>query len=181
MSETMEAADPPVPDVAAPPVDAAPPETQDAPAPADDGQTVAEDPPPAPKPKASDRRWAQAGARIAALEQQANDAQRRAEAAEALLRAKDGMSEPPKTVPAIDRNAIRAEIEYETSLTGLIDRGTKEYGSESFNQLSGVLAHLGAKDNPAFMQASTFAQSTTDTMAKPESTTDLATLFWMEV
>lgn len=109
---------------------------------------------PAPKPRRADRHVAALTARVAEKTAALEAAERRAEAAEALLRASKGEDDPePKLQPAIDREAVRREIRFDEQRNALILAGQKEFGKGEWDGMADTLGGLGAVSNAAFMEA----------------------------
>jgi hypothetical protein len=155
MSETV-ADVPPVAEPTPTPAPDATPQPQAGAEPA--AQTPPETPPetpaePAPKPRRPERHIANLTARLAAERVEREAAERRAEAAEALLRAgKDGTeTAPAPRNETPDRAAIRAEIEFDEKRAKLIDEGQKAY--PDWVDRTNVIHQFGGTQNPAFMQA----------------------------
>lgn len=111
-----------------------------------------ETPAPEPKPRRADRHVANLTARLAAERAATEAAERRAEAAEALLRAKEPETpETPRRAETVDRATVRAEIEFDTKRQSLIENGASEF--PDWDDKTSILHGLGATQNPAFMQA----------------------------
>lgn len=147
MSETatQDPTDQDAPEPADAPIESQVTETQAEPTEAEQPQ-----PDPTPKPNRGDRRFSQLAARNAALEAELAEARRARESAEALVRAGKPDADPEQPAP-ISREAIRAEIRYETQRDGVIERGNTEYGAAAFAEQASILAGLGATQNRDFM------------------------------
>src|SRR6185312_468387 len=129
-------------------------EPQSTPDPAPETPAEPSTPEPERKPRRTDRHVANLTARLATERAEREAAERRAEAAEALLQATKPEGERHTTVPAaapVDRAAVRAEIEFDTRLKSVISAGQKEF--PDWGERTEILHGLGATQNPAFMQA----------------------------
>jgi hypothetical protein len=135
--------------------------TQDAPAQQQEGATQAVETPSeaapeatteAPKPRRADRHVANLTARLATERADREAAEKRAEAAEALLRAgKPDAAQPAPREESADRAQIRAEIEFDDKRAKLIEAGNKEF--PDWVEKTNIIHGLGGTSNPAFMQA----------------------------
>ena len=107
---------------------------------------------PAPKPRRADRHVANLTARLAATETERVAAERRAEAAEALLQA-GRTSEPgaQRAPEGVDRAAVRAEIEFDERRRRLVEAGRTEY--PDWDEKTAIVHGLGGTQNAAFMAA----------------------------
>jgi hypothetical protein len=115
----------------------------------------------APKPKRGDRHIAHLTARTAAETLRADEAERRAAAAEALLAA--GTQDPAKPAPvpaprpATDVETRAAELvaqrAFNTRLSEIDAAGKKEMGADAWETAKATLTGLGAAGNQAFLQA----------------------------
>ncbi len=120
-----------------------------------------EDPKPEPKPKRTDRHIAHLTARAADEQRLREAAERRADAAEALLRAgrqgDDETPPPPRQDAPQDVEARAAQLVQEREFNrrlGEIDAtGKKELGADQWEQAKATLTGLGAVNNQAFLQA----------------------------
>lgn len=117
-------------------------------------------PEPAPKPKQGDRRFAQVTARLAAESDARKAAERRAEAAEALLANKTDDEPKPPAAPAnreaeIEQAAARrvAERELTSRLARIDTDGKKSLGAEAWEAAKSTMTALGATANQTFLQA----------------------------
>lgn len=114
-----------------------------------------------PKPKRTDRHIAHLTARAAAEADRANAAERRADAAEALVRAgaRDGDKPPPAvtTGPATDVETRAAQLVEQRAFharLGEIDAaGKKSLGADAWETAKATLTSLGATNNQSFLQA----------------------------
>lgn len=146
----------------APPIAIVEPAAVDPQAPA----TLAPEPPPAateapaepdptPKPDKVERRIANLTRKMADEARLREAAERRADAAEALVSA--GRTEATPATPATDIEAraaqIVAEREFNRRLTEIDASGKKEIGAEAWEQAKATLGSLGAVNNQAFLQA----------------------------
>ena len=157
MSETTEAA-PAQPTEALQPVAVEPaataaPETQPPPQAAEPTAEAT----PEPKPTPAERRFAILTSRLATEAEARAAAERRAEAAEALLNAG---KEKPAAIPTqpgetVEQAAERivAQRDYDSRRNALVAAGEKELGKEAWAEKTGFLHDLGATGNQAFMQA----------------------------
>jgi len=136
------------------------PQTQDA-AP-DDTKAVPDadqpgDTPPPPKPKQGDRRFAQVTARLAAESEARAAAERRAEAAEALLNANKAPTDQAPPPPVVDDEARIAQVIAQRQLNsrlGQIDsKGKEALGAETWESAKATMTALGATANQTFLQA----------------------------
>jgi hypothetical protein len=129
----------PVVETPAPPEAEAPPEA----APAE-----------APKPSKADRRFALMTSRLATEAEARAAAERRAEAAEALLNAGKETPAPPQG-ETVEQAATRllAQREYTNRQNALVESGFKEFGEAAWKEKTDILYNLGATGNNAFMQA----------------------------
>jgi len=128
-------------------------------------QTAEPDLDPKPKPRQSDRRFAHLTARIDAEARRAEEAERRAAAAEALLNARnngedDPAPKPRATVPQTDNVEAAAErlIAQRAQATRLseIDRtGKAEFGAEAWDEAKNTMTALNASTNDTFLEALT--------------------------
>lgn len=155
MSETTEQTAPdPAPilePVPAPVVDAAP----------EPAATPEPTPEPEPKPKRTDRHIAHLTARAGEEQRLREAAERRADAAEALLRAgREGdETTPPQPRPdaSQDVEARAAQLvehrEFNRRLGEIDATGKKEIGADVWEAAKATLTGLGATDNQAFLQA----------------------------
>lgn len=96
--------------------------------------------------------------RKAADEARAREAaERRAEAAEALLAAAKGetgdTTPAPRAAAEPDREAIRAEIRFNDRLSEIDVAGKKDMGADAWETAKATLTGLGAVKNVAFLQA----------------------------
>lgn len=130
----------------------------DAAAGADAGAAADQDP--KPKPKPGDRRFANLSARTATLQAELDAAQRRADAAEALLRAGktgDGETPAPRPQPAGDVETRAAQLVAEREFNGRLAEidasGKKELGADAWEAVKATMTGLGAAGNQAFLQA----------------------------
>lgn len=132
-----------------------PPDPADAPAgiaptePQADAPDPVQDP---PKPNRGDRRFANLTARTVALEADLAAQQRRADAAEALLRAAKPDADPAPQ-PTVSRDALKAEVRFEAARDAVAQRGEAEFGKAAFAEQAAVLGSLGALQNGDFMAA----------------------------
>lgn len=159
MSETIESQPAPEPEIvpdAAPQPESAvetPQETPEAPA--------EPEPKPEPKPKRTDRHIAHLTARAAEEQRLREAAERRAEAAEALLRANkpegDETSPAPRQSGPQDVEARARELVQEQRFTQRLSeidaKGKTELGADQWEQAKATLTGLGAVNNQAFLQA----------------------------
>lgn len=121
----------------------------------------AADPDPKPKPKRTDRHIAHLTARTAAETARADEAERRAAAAEALLRAgKPEGTDPtptPGRQPAGDLETRAAQLVAEREFIGRLGEidasGKKDLGPDAWEAAKATMTSLGAAHNQAFLQA----------------------------
>jgi hypothetical protein len=120
-------------------------------------ETPTEQTPPKPSPR--ERRVAQLSARLGETTRERDELQRRAEAAEALLRAAKGEEEPPtRTEPTdaeIDRRANEriARREFDTRRAAVIAKGEQEFGKDAWMEKTTILGEMGAATNQTFLEA----------------------------
>lgn len=112
----------------------------------------------AKKPDPVARRIANLNRKAADSDRAREAAERRADAAEALLAAgkTDDPLKPPVTPPARgepDRDALRAEIRFNDRLGEIDAAGKKELGADAWETAKATLTGLGAVKNMAFLQA----------------------------
>lgn len=111
----------------------------------------------APKPKQGDRRFAQVTARLATESAAREAAERRAEAAEALLRASRPDETPTPPAPVVDReaeiSAVIAQRELNARLSQIDAQGKKNIGADEWENAKATLTAMGATGNAAFLQA----------------------------
>lgn len=112
-----------------------------------------------PKAKQGDRRFAQVTARLATESAAREAAERRAEAAEALLNAnktEETPAEAPRlTAEDVRREAARqvAEQTLNTRLAKIDTEGKKALGAAAWETAKGTMTALGATGNQTFLQA----------------------------
>lgn len=111
-----------------------------------------------PKPSPRDRRVAQLSARLGETTKAFEEMQRRADAAEALLRAAKGEPDPAPNTPneAEIRQRIAAENRAEsfnTQRTALIAKGEQEFGRDVWLEHTTILGEMGAATNQTFLEA----------------------------
>ena len=111
-----------------------------------------------PKPSPRDRRLAQLSARLGETSKELEEYRRRADAAEALLRAAKGEPDPAPNAPneAEIRQRIAAENRAEsfnTQRTALIAKGEQEFGKEAWMEHTTILGEMGAATNQTFLEA----------------------------
>jgi hypothetical protein len=115
----------------------------------------------APKPRRTDRHVANLTARVASETQARDAAERRAEAAEALLRAgqqppADQPAPPPRT-DLVDVETRAAQLiqerEFNRRLAEIDAAGKKEIGADAWEQAKATHTGLGAVSNQAFLAA----------------------------
>jgi hypothetical protein len=121
------------------------------------------EPEPKPKPKQSDRRFAHLTARIDAEARRAEEAERRATAAEALLNARGNGEDdaPPKPrATASHPDSVEAAAERliaqraQASRLAEIDRsGKAEFGAEAWDEAKSTMTMLQASTNDKFLEA----------------------------
>jgi hypothetical protein len=122
-------------------------------------ETPEPEPTPEPKPRRADRHVANLTARLAAKDAEVQAAERRAQAAEALLQAGRGDdTEPPpprQQQPDVETRAtqIAAEREFQRRLSDIDAAGTKDLGKDAWEEAKSVLTGLGATSNQAFLEA----------------------------
>jgi hypothetical protein len=124
-------------------------------------EPAAEPEPEQPKPRRADRHVANLTARLAAKEQEVLEAERRAQAAEAMLQAGregTGSDTPrqPATLPTdieARADAIAAQREFNRRLSDIDAAGKKEAGTETWEGAKAILTGLGATKNQAFLEA----------------------------
>lgn len=119
---------------------------------------AAVDPPaePDPKPKRTDRHVANLTRKVADESRLREAAERRAEAAEALLTATKPDAPKPRDQPAdIEARAaqIVAEREFNKRLGDIDTAGKKDMGADEWEQAKATLTAFGATGNQAFLQA----------------------------
>jgi hypothetical protein len=116
---------------------------------------------PEPKPKRTDRHIAHLTARAAEEQRLREAAEKRAEAAEALLRVNrqgddEQAPQQPRQLPVdIDARAeqLLQEREFTRRLGEIDATGKKELGADAWEQAKATLTGLGAVNNQAFLQA----------------------------
>ncbi len=129
-----------------------------------------------PKPDPTSRRIANLTRRMGDETRLREAADRRAEAAEALLAASrtadpDKPAQPsPRPVTAasdIETRAAQLVAEREAGQTRqkVIDAGVKQFGEQAWNDRAAVLAEFGATNNPGFMAALLEAENPTAIVA----------------
>lgn len=121
-------------------------------------ETPDPEPTPEPKPRRADRHVANLTARLAAKDAEVQAAERRAQAAEALLQAgrPDNADPPPRQPqPDVETRAtqIAAEREFNRRLADIDAAGAKDLGKEVWEEAKSVLTGLGATTNQAFLEA----------------------------
>jgi hypothetical protein len=105
-----------------------------------------------PRPRRADRHVANLTARLAATETERANAERRAEAAEALLQAGSAGESPAQpSRPSMDRESVRAEIEFDDRRRKLIETGRTEY--PDWDEKTTIVHSFGGTQNAAFMAA----------------------------
>lgn len=120
-----------------------------------------EPPKPEPKPKRTDRHIAHLTAAKTAAERRAEDAERRAAAAEALLRSGETEQPAPRQPQTTNEDAIQAEVnrrELNRRLTAIDTTGKREFG-ETWETAKATITGLGGTDNAAFLEALTEAEN----------------------
>jgi len=151
MSETIEAP----PETPQPTPEPAPePQATETPVPEQTAPEAA--PEPAPRSKQADRRYAAITAQLRFEAQRATDAERRAAAAEELLRAANPDAAPRQTVPQVDvetrAQQLLAERAFNAKLQAVKLAGDKEFGTEGWNEKTTYLQNMGAQ-TPEFLHA----------------------------
>jgi len=156
MSDTT-TADPPVDTTADVAPVADPPVADQTAAPADPAPDATPEPEPQPKPKQADRRFAAMTAKLAAEATARAEAEKRADAAEALLRAgkPDGDTKPVTRQPSVEEAAekLLQEREFNTKIKAIDLAGKKEFGHEAWEDAKNTMTSLGASGNTAFLAA----------------------------
>jgi len=159
MSETTQAEPPiesaPVPE---PPVEIIPPVSTEA---APEQDAAPEPEPEQPKPRRADRHVANLTARLAAKEAEVAEAERRAQAAEAMLQATRGgngeQPTPPRATATADIETAADELirqrAFAKRLTDIDTAGKTEAGREAWESAKDILTGLGATGNQAFLEA----------------------------
>src|ERR1700722_2115098 len=181
MSETTEKPIPEAPKPATQPIEAPATtepvqQTEAAEAPAETPPPVAEEP---KKPKPADRRFAHLSAKLASEAQRAEEAERRAAAAEALLQqrqAPEGEAPTPRPLPQGDLEAraaqLVAEREFNQRLTQIDASGKKDIGAEAWESAKQIMTGLGATKNAAFLAALAEAENPAQIFADLAEDTD---------